>query len=144
MWSGGGSVVSRNKPGLAGSRALRHPLNRSDKIYKKNILTVYYFWSFGHFPLSYIHGYNFRKPKIAKSSFAVNPVSKLHYLQFHLLCHDLNEVNFIGCISLVAVNLRSQCQMWPKSCPKRPCSTAGRLALFRHTCMYFERRSGLM
>ena len=30
MWSGGGSVVSRNKPGLVGARALRHPLNCSD------------------------------------------------------------------------------------------------------------------
>ena len=30
MWSGGGSVVSRNKPGLGDARALRHPLNRWD------------------------------------------------------------------------------------------------------------------
>ena len=37
----------------------------------------------------------FLKTENRLSNFAVNPVSKLHYLQFHLFCHDMNGVNFI-------------------------------------------------
>ena len=33
--------------------------------------------------------------KSLKVIFAVNPVSILNYLQFHLFCHDLNGINFI-------------------------------------------------